>query len=92
MFGLGKYNDLAFTFVRGLSNEQRKQLHVLTNHISGVDALEDEIPGALHDQAHDGDEEAWEVLKWEKETINNILERGIDTTPLCGECGNELES
>ncbi len=70
------FHNLAFNFVRGLSNEQRKQLHVLMNCVDGADALEDELPSGLHDQACAGDPEAFLILQWNEESVNSVLDRG----------------
>lgn len=75
--GMDKFHELANEFVYNLTNEQRKVLGVLVLHDKGVDALEDEIPSALHDQAHDGDAEAFKVLQADKITIEDIFDRTL---------------
>jgi hypothetical protein len=74
---LNNHGKLAWVFVRGLNNEQRKQLGVLVNHVDGVDGLEDEVPSALHDQACEGDKEAFEVLQWDEKTVERIVNDAV---------------
>ncbi len=74
---MDKFNQLAWVFINSLNNEQRKQLHVLSNCDDGINALEDEVPSALHDQAHDGDEEAWELLNWDEPVVERILDNAV---------------
>lgn len=69
------WHGVAFKFVReGLGNGQRKVLGALLHHTDGLIALEDEIAGALHDQAHDGDEGAWTVLLGNHGVAKDFLE------------------
>ena len=77
MLELDKYHELANELVHSLTNEQRKELGILVMHDKGCDALEDEIPSALHDQAHDGDAEAFKVLQADKITIEDIFDRTL---------------
>jgi hypothetical protein len=70
---MDKWDDLAHRFVRGLTDEQRKELGVLIQHDEGYNALEDESAGALHDQACEGDEEAMLVLQADPETLEKIF-------------------
>ncbi len=74
---MDKLNKLAWVLINSLNDEQRKQLHVLTNQLEGVTALEDEVPSALHDQSHNGDKEAWKLLEWDKDAVGDVVDRGV---------------
>lgn len=68
-----KWHELANKFVHELTNYERKVLGILVLHEKGLIALEDEIASALHDQTHNGDPDAFRVLRGDEEYINGVL-------------------